>query len=208
MLDPGNQTALDFLKRVKSKTTAKQKSALAAKRLARKAVASRLKSEDEKILKQGLAAAKDGKLSQAVRLLDFYVRKNPGNKQAAQAFFKAKSELGQEVEDLLQRAGRMLVDNDKDGAKQLIDKALALDPDNTRANKMLAQVTGSQGVLEVSQDALKKSYFEGVDAYLDGDLPKAIGIWKKILAVDPGHLDAQRSLSQAEVELSALQKHK
>ena len=73
---------------------------------------------------------------------------------------------------------------------------------------MLAQVTGKQGGQKPSGDALKKQYFEGVDAYLEGDLPKAIGIWKKILAVEPGHLDAQRSLSQAEVELVALQKHK
>jgi hypothetical protein len=33
-------------------------------------------------------------------------------------------------------------------------------------------------------------------------------VWKKILAADPGHLDAKRSLSQAEVELVALQKKK
>jgi tetratricopeptide (TPR) repeat protein len=207
-LDPGNATAADFLKKVKSKSTAKQDSVAKAKKAARLAVAKRLQSEDERVLKEGLASVKEGKLAQAVRLLDFYVRKHPGNAAASQAFFKAKSQLDQQVDDLLQRAGRMLVDDDKAGAKGVIDQALALDPNNSRANKMLAQVTGSQSSSKASADALKKSYFEGVDAYLEGDLPKAIGIWKKVLAQDPGHLDARRSLSQAELELSALQKHK
>ena len=121
-LDPGNEAAKGFLEKVKSKSTAKQDSALAAKKAAKKAVASRLKSEDEKVLKEGLAAAKAGKLAQAVRLLGFYVRKNPANHQASQAFFEAKGELGRQVDDLLQRAGRSLVDEDKAGAKALVTK--------------------------------------------------------------------------------------
>lgn len=206
-LDPENSTAKEFLAKIKSKS-AKQDSASAARKAVRKAVVSKLKSEDEKVLQGGLAAFKAGKLGQAVKLLDFYARKHPDSKAALQSLYKAKSQLSQQVDDLLQQAGRSLAGADKPGAKALIAKALALDPGSARANKMLAQVTGSEGTEKASAEQLKKQYFTGVDAYLDGDLPKAIGIWKKILEADPGHLDARRSLSQAEVELVALQKKK
>jgi tetratricopeptide (TPR) repeat protein len=162
-LDPDNAPAKEFLAKVK-KSSAKSESASAARKQARQAVASKLKSEDEKVLKEGLAAAKNRQWAQAVKLLDFYSRKHPKDASARTALYKAKSELLQ--------------------SKPSAPKAA------------------------VSAAALKKQYFDGVDSYLEGDLPKAIGIWKKILAADPGHLDARRSLSQAEVELAALQKKK
>lgn len=207
VLDSENATAKEFLARIKVKS-AKQDSAGAARKAARKAVTAKLKSEDARVLKDGMAAFKAGKMGAAVRLLDFYVRKHSSDKAALQTLYKAKGQLRQQVDDLLSQAGRKLVADDKAGAKADLQQALVLDPGNARANMMLTQITGSQGSQKVSAEALKKNYFQGVDAYLDGDLPKAIGIWKKILESDPGHLDARRSLSQAEVELAALQKKK
>jgi tetratricopeptide (TPR) repeat protein len=164
-LDPENATAKEFLGRVK-KRTAQQDSAGAARKAAAKAVALRLKGEDEKVKKDGLAAFKAGNWSAAARLLDFYSRKHPKDAGVKASLYQAKSRL------------------------------------------LSAKPAGGAPAKAASGEALKKQYFEGVDSYLEGNLPKAIGIWKKILAADPGHLDARRSLSQAEVELAALQKKK
>lgn len=206
-LDPENSTAKDFLSKVKVQNNQSQ-SAQAAQQAARSAAASTFKTEDAQVLRDGLKALDEGHLGAAVRLLDFYCRKHPEDGKALQNLYKAKSELGQQVGDLLEQAGRDLAANDKAGAKSLVHRALTLDPGSSRANTMLAQLEGHQDQAQANTEELKKRYFLGVDAYLDGNLPKAIEIWKKILAEDPGNLDARRSLSQAQLELAALEKKK
>ncbi len=206
-LDGSNKDAAEFLAKAKKKSV-KSSAALAAKKDAKTQVASKLKSQDAKVLVDGRAALKKGDLAAAVRLLDFYVKKNPGDKKAASDFYKAKTQRNQQVDEYLQVAGRELVNDNKAKAKEVLLKVLALDPANQRAEKMMAQVTGSASQAKVSAEALKKQYFQGVDAYLDGDLAKAIGLWKGVLDKDANHLDARRSLSQAELELEALQKRK
>ena len=202
-LDPSNEEARSLLETVKAKND-KTKAASAARKAVKQDVAKRLKDEDAKVLKQGLAALKEGKDGEAARLLAFYLKKNPGDKAASKALFKARSASRQRVDGLLQEAGRDLVGGDKAKARSLAKQALEIDAENGRAKKLLAQA-GEEGPKPPAEQ-LRKDYYAGVELYLKGDLSGAVAAWKKVLEADPGNLDARRSLAQAELELTALKK--
>jgi tetratricopeptide (TPR) repeat protein len=204
-LDPKNSEAASLLETVKAKDE-KTKAAAAARQSVQKDVAKRLKAEDAKVRNQGLAALKAGKASEAARLLSFYLKKNPSDKEASKALFKARAISRQKIDGLLQDAARALVDGDKAKARQLAKQAADMDPDNTRAQKLLSQA-GEEGPKPPAEQ-LRKDYYAGVELYLKGDLTGAVATWKKVLAADPGHLDSRRSLAQAELELTALKKRK
>jgi tetratricopeptide (TPR) repeat protein len=207
-LDPENADAQSLLSTVKAKD-AKTKAAAAARQDAKKDVAKKLQAEDNKIKAQGLAALKAGKHAEAVKLLSFYLKKNPKDRAAEDSLFKARSSVRQKVDALLQEAARVLVEDDRAKAAKLAAEALALDPGNARAKKLAAQAGDSKPAAPAgaSPEQLRKDYYAGVEQYLKGDLAGAIGTWKKVLAADAGQLDARRSLSQAELELVALKKH-
>jgi type II secretory pathway component HofQ len=179
--------------------------AQAAKKAAKDAVAKQLKAEDAKVLKQGLAAFKAGQHSEAVRLLDFYLKKNPGDKKAQATLYKARAQQRQQVDELLQAAGRELVSGAKDQARRLAQQALALDAGNARARKLLEQA-GQSSAAPANAEAVRKLYYAGVEQYLQGDLAGAVETWKQVLAQDAVHLDAKRSLTRAQLELAALKK--
>ena len=202
-LDPGNAEAQSLLETVKSKND-KTKAAEAARQAAKKDVAKRLKAEDDKVRKQGMAALKEGKNGEATRLLSFYLKKNPKDKEASKALYKARSASRQKVDDLMQEAARQLVAGNKAKAQSLAKQALEQDPENARAKKLLDQA--GQSAPKAPAEELRKQYYAGVELYLKGDLTGAVNNWKKVLEADPGHLDARRSLAQAELELSALKK--
>lgn len=202
-LDPDNEQVKPLLAKANAKTqSAADKAAAAAKKSAAKAVAKKLKAEDEKVLKQGLAALSAGKNGEAMRLLDFYLKKNPGDKKAQTALFKARAQVRQKTDELLQGAARELVAGDRTKAKALANQALEIDPGNARARKLLEQAGQAPAV--VNADAVRKLYYAGVEQYLAGDLAGAVETWKKVLAQDPKHLDANRSLARAQLELAAL----
>lgn len=204
-LDAGNEQVKALLKTVAAKAPSEDKVALAAKKAAKKDVDKKLKAEDAKVLKQGLADLKAGKVGEAARLLDFYVKKNPGDKGAQTALFKARAQLRQKTDDLLQAAARELVAGNRAQAKALAGQALDLDANNARARKLLEQA-GQAPAAPVNADAVRKLYYAGVEQYLSGDLAGAVDTWKKVLAQDAKHLDANRSLARAQLELAALKK--
>jgi tetratricopeptide (TPR) repeat protein len=204
-LDPANEQVLSLLKRVEGKANKSEQAAQAARKAASKAVAKKLKDEDRKVLHAGMAAVKAGKLAEANRLLDFYLKKNPGDKAARTALFKVRAQLRQQTDELLQSAGRELVAGHTDQAKSLAGQALSLDPGNARARKLLEQ-SGQAPAAPVNTEAARKQYYAGVEQYLAGDLASAIQTWKQVLKLDPEHLDAKRSLARAELELAALKK--
>jgi tetratricopeptide (TPR) repeat protein len=204
-LDPKNSEAASLLETVKAKDE-KTKAAAAARQSVQKDVAKRLKAEDAKVRNQGIAALKAGKAGEAARLLSFYLKKNPSDKEASKALYKARAISRQKIDQLLQDAARLLADGDKAQARKLAKQAADMDPDNSRAQKLLSQA-GEEGP-KAPAEQLRKDYYAGVELYLKGDLTGAVAIWKKVLAADPGHLDSRRSLAQAELELTALKKRK
>lgn len=204
-LDPKGDQARTLLKKVSDKAPKVDKAAQAAKKDASKAVAQKLKAEDQKVLAQGLAALNAGKDGEAMRLLDFYLKKNPGDKKAETALFKARAQVRQKGDELLQAAARELVAGNRAQAQALAGQALELDPGNARARKLMEQA-GQAPAAPVNAEAVRKLYYAGVEQYLAGDLAGAVDTWKKVLAQDGKHLDANRSLARAQLELAALKK--
>ncbi len=205
-LDPDNDQAKAFLKRVKGKSGGDKISK--ARSDARKRAANTLRAEDKKVLEQGRKALKEGKFAVAVRALEFYAKRDPKDAKAGADLRMARSRLRQQVDLALQSAGRKMVEEDKAGAKRLIEEALALDPNNARGNQMLKQLTGAKSAQKATAEEVKSLYFKGVDSYLDGKLDEAIATWKKVLALDPEHPDARRSVRQAQLEQEALKARK
>jgi tetratricopeptide (TPR) repeat protein len=204
-LDPANAQAKSLLKQVAAKASPADKAAQTARKDASQAVAKRLKAEDQKVLKQGMDALQAGKTGEAVRLLDFYLKKNPADKQAQSALFRARAQVRQRADELLQAAGRELVAGKRGEAQSLAKQALELDPGNARARKLLEQA-GQAPAEPVNAEAVRRLYYSGVEQYLGGDLAGAVGTWKKVLAQDAKHLDANRSLARAQLELDALKR--
>jgi tetratricopeptide (TPR) repeat protein len=204
-LDPGNPEAARLLKQAQAKTHGGD-AAVAARKAAKERVAERLKAEDAKVLKQGLAAVDAGRLGDAVRLLDFYLKKNPKDRGARSALFKARAKLREQRDDQLDQAAQALAGGDRGRARKLAQQVLDQDPGNAPATQLLLQAGQAPAKPKRDEEAVKRLYYAGVEQYLAGDLAGAVDTWKKVLGQEPDHLDAKRSLARAELELEALRK--
>jgi tetratricopeptide (TPR) repeat protein len=205
-LDPSNQEAQRLLKQAHAKSTQAADAAAAARQAAHERVAESLKAQDAAVLKKGQAALEAGRLGEAVRLLDFYLKKNPNAEAARLSLTKARAQLRGQVEDRLSDAAADLAGGDRAKARRSAQDALDLDPQNVRASELLAKAGEAPAKPKVDHEALRKLYYAGVEQYLQGDLAGAVATWKKVLDQDPDQLDAKRSLAQAELELEALRK--
>ena len=81
----------------------------------------------------------------------------------------------------------------------------------TQAHAAMGAVAPKKGPVQpadqkIDPQAVRKLYFDGVEHYLAGDLPAAMVNWRQVLSLQPDHLDAQRSLARAELELQALKR--
>lgn len=203
-LDPDNAEVGRLLKRARAKVSASAAAAAAAARKsAQAAVERRLKAEDERVRERGVEAYRQGKDSEAVRLLDFYLAKNPGDAGIQTMLIKARGRMRAAVDGLLQSGRDALASGDRVKASTLAGKALDLDPGDARA-LALQKEAGRAPEKRVDQDAVRKLYYDGVEQYLAGDLASAVATWKKVLQQAPDNLDAKRSLDRAELELEAL----
>ncbi|HTB23199.1 MAG TPA: tetratricopeptide repeat protein [bacterium] len=99
-------------------------------------------------------------------------------------------------------------------AVRLLGFYLRNNPDDLAVKKALTQArarTMRRGSVraaakKVDQEAVRKLYYDGVEQYLAGDLRGAVATWTEVLRQEPDHLDAQRSLARAQVELAALKR--
>jgi tetratricopeptide (TPR) repeat protein len=201
-LDPDNGEAARMLRLAEAHGAARD-AAKAARRAARSAVARRLKSEDAGMKRRGLAAFREGRNSDAARLLGFYLSHNPGDSLVEKDLVKARGRMRAAVDELLRQSEDSLAAGDRDRAGSLAASALEQDPGNARA-RSLRHEAGLAPVKKLDLDAVRKLYYEGVEQYLAGDLQGAVATWTEVLKQDPDHLDAQRSLARAQLELQAL----
>jgi tetratricopeptide (TPR) repeat protein len=201
-LDPENGEAARMLRLAEAHGAARD-AAKAARRAARSAVARRLKTEDAAMKRRGLAAFRDGRNADAARLLDFYLRHNPGDSLVEKDLVKARGRMRAAVDELLRQSEDSLAAGDRDRAGSLAAQALEQDPGNARA-RYLQHEAGLAPVKKLDLEAVRKLYYDGVEQYLAGDLQGAVATWTEVLKQDPDHLDAQRSLARAQLELQAL----
>jgi cytochrome c-type biogenesis protein CcmH/NrfG len=83
-----------------------------------------------------------------------------------------------------------------------------IDPNNEEANNGVRDLTGKQSQVAINAKEVRSLYYEGVDKFINGDIETAASLWKKVLAVDPGHVEAKKNLERANDMLKALQKRK
>jgi len=95
-------------------------------------------------------------------------------------------------------------DQDKSRAIGLLKKVLALDSTNEQANKDMEDLTGSKSDIVANAKQVKSLYYEGVDKYVSGNIEEAIKIWKKVIAMDPGNVEAKKNISRAQEKLAAM----
>ncbi|HTB35302.1 MAG TPA: tetratricopeptide repeat protein, partial [bacterium] len=102
------------------------------------------------------------------------------------------------MEEALRYAGK----GQAELARQAWQKVLQADPDNALARQALQEAEAKPTPVPASQQARAQELFNrGLAAYQSGDLPKAMDLWKEVLRIDPGHLDAQNNLMRARIEL-------
>lgn len=203
-LDPDNGEAARMLKLAEGRGAAAT-AASAAREAARPAVARTLETQDAAVRRRGLAAFHDGRNADAAKLLGFYLQKNPGDAAIQKALVEARGRMRAAVDDILRRGTDALAAGDRAQAGSLAAQALEADPGNARA-RSLQDEAGRAASKKLDLEAIRKLYYNGVEQYLAGDLPAAVATWTEVLKLQPDHLDAQRSLARAQLELDALKR--
>jgi tetratricopeptide (TPR) repeat protein len=103
---------------------------------------------------------------------------------------------------LMEEALRFAGKGQPELARQAWEKVLKADPDNALARQALQEAEAKPTPVPAAQQARAQELFNrGLAAYQAGDLPKAMDLWKEVLRIDPGHLDAQNNLTRARIEL-------
>jgi len=205
-LDPGNGEAGRLLNLAKVRNDAAERAASSAREKVAHTLEERQKAEDEAVRERGVSAFDAGHYAEAIRLLDFYLRKAPGDRKAGTLLVKARGRLRAEADEWLREGEAALNAGDHKQAGAFAAKALEVDPANRRALalKRDAGAAPPTAVPPADPEEVRRMYYAGVEQYLAGNLAAAVVTWKQVLRMEPDHLDAKRSLERAEMELQAL----
>jgi tetratricopeptide (TPR) repeat protein len=128
---------------------------------------------------------------------------NQGNEAALNGITKVNAQKDSDKEKFLAKA-RQNSGSDKAKAATYFKKVLEIDPTNQEANSGIEQATGRTSKLALDAKQIKELYYQGVDRYVNGDIEEAIKIWKKVLAIDSGHVEAQKNIKRAQEKLAAI----
>jgi len=100
-----------------------------------------------------------------------------------------------------------------DDAVVMFTKANHIEPSNTIIKTYLAkahaQVTGGSGSVKLTADQaekVKKLYYDGIKCYTDGDMDKALELWKEALKINPDDIKILKSIEKAQTTLDELKK--
>jgi tetratricopeptide (TPR) repeat protein len=125
------------------------------------------------------------------------------NSKALNGITRVNSKIEEDKENFLALAKQNKSSNEKK-AVEYYKKVVEMDPNNEEANKGIVNITGKQSSVSLDAQKVKSLYYEGVDKYVNGEVESAIKIWKKVLAMDPGHVEAQKNIKRAEEKLQAI----
>jgi Flp pilus assembly protein TadD len=131
------------------------------------------------------------KWTQPIRRIRVQLTMEPNNRQHAV--------------ELAEKADLMMVDGDSEEARQVLEEAVALDPRNAEARRMLAGLkvrlakARGEAVVEVSQaeafhevDGLIET---AKDANMQGQYELAASLLRRALSIDPDNRDAKSLLT-------------
>lgn len=124
-----------------------------------------------------------------------------------------KIKLTGDVKEYFSKGVELYINRKYDDAMEIFTKALKIAPDNamikTYLNKtkaQIAKVSGGKKLTTEQAEKVKKLYYSGLKSYTDGDLDRAISIWKEAIAINPEDIKILKSIEKAQAELHELQK--
>lgn len=128
---------------------------------------------------------------------------DPNNEKAMNGVIKINANMDADKEKYL-ALGRQKVASEPDKAVNYFKKVLQIDPTNQEANTYIQKLTGKDAQVTIDAKMVKTLYYEGVDKYVNGNIEEAIKLWKKVLAIDPNHIESQKNIQRAREKLIAI----
>jgi Flp pilus assembly protein TadD len=121
--------------------------------------------------------------------------------------------IRQEAIDLIQRADLLMLDGDDVTARNLLVKAVEIDPENAEARRMLGGVTARMAGVSLDEVPAGRQYLKNEandmiasarDAEANGQFDLAISLLRRALSIDPENAEAQHRKSFVETLKSQL----
>lgn len=128
---------------------------------------------------------------------------DPNNEKALNGIIKINANMDSDKEKFL-ALGKQKMESAPDVAVNYFKKVLQIDPSNQEANEYIQKLTGKVAKVSIDAKTVKMLYYEGVDKYVNGNIEEAIKLWKKVLAIDPNHIEAQKNIQIAQEKLIAI----
>jgi tetratricopeptide (TPR) repeat protein len=125
------------------------------------------------------------------------------NEKAMNAIIKINANMETDKEKYL-ALGKQKIATEPDKAVIYFKKVLQIDPNNQEANSYIQKLTGKADQTTIDAKTIKTLYYEGVDKYVNGDIENAIKLWKKVLTIDPNHVESQKNIQKAQEKLIAI----
>lgn len=182
----------------------------------RRANDAQFKKDRETFLSMAAVHQKEGRLKESRELLQQLLQRNPGDievRAKADALENmlsaveenARAESRQkEVEDLLRRAGTLMVQNRFGEAREPLERALRLDPRNPEALERLRDLRRESQDRRLPADSAweaQEKYRLGLKLYGDERYEEARNAFQAALALNPKDSDAKIALEHLEEDL-------
>ncbi|MCX8093134.1 MAG: tetratricopeptide repeat protein [Candidatus Goldbacteria bacterium] len=128
---------------------------------------------------------------------------DPNNEAAMNGVIKINAKMEADKEKYL-ALGKQKIASEPDKAVGYFKKVLQIDPNNQEANSYIQKLTGKDAQVAIDAKMVKTLYYEGVDKYVNGNIEEAIKLWKKVLTIDPNHIESQKNIQRAQEKLIAI----
>lgn len=124
-----------------------------------------------------------------------------------------KIKLTGDLKEYFSKGIELYINRKYEDALEVFTKALKIAPDNaiikTYLNKtkaQMAKISGGKKLTAEQAEKVKKLYYSGLKSYTDGDLERAISIWKEAIEINPEDIKILKSIEKAQAELTELRK--
>jgi tetratricopeptide (TPR) repeat protein len=192
--------AIADLKAIENMAVSSQKKEITGKIAS---VREKQRAKVESLLASAEKAYSDRSYKSALNKYNEVLKYDRNNDDALNGITKVKSVMDSEKEKYLALAKQ----NKENAAKsaQYYKKVLDIDATNMEAQNGVEQATGRKSQVALNAGKVKELYYQGVDRYVNGEIEDAIRIWKKVLTIDPAHVEAAKNIKRAQEKLAAIQ---
>ena len=203
-IDPDNQRAQEYVKRIKSHLPVE--SVTAYEQVSR--------AREKKALESRLEIAKGyfdkKKYDEAVAEWKEALKIDKNNEQALEGIVKVDAALEKEAQQLYEQASGLYGQKNYRPALAKVDAALdknsSLADAKALKQKIVLALSQEKKVRAVSDEEIQKMYYEAAELYSRERYEECVKVLKKLLELDPAHENAQRYLKKTESILQTLGK--